>query len=75
MDFIFAILGSLLLSFIIALILTIHGDNKNTNFLQKFIGIASFLIIIAILGTTVDKCGCAPDEDSEPDYPMKYSPD
>ena len=45
MDFIFAILGSLLLSFIIALILTILGDNKNTNFLQKFIGIASFLII------------------------------
>jgi hypothetical protein len=31
------------------------------------------LIIIVIIGTISDKCGCSSED--EPDYPMKYQPD
>jgi hypothetical protein len=31
------------------------------------------LIIIVIIGTLSEKCGCSSEE--EPDYPMKYHPD
>jgi len=77
MDIIFGILGALMISFIITIIRVIFSIGSKTksdsNFMQKFTGTLMVLIIIVIIGTLSEKCGCSTEE--EPDYPMKYHPD
>lgn len=77
MDFIFGILGAVMLSLIITIIRFIFSIGSKTksdsNFMQKFTGTLMVLIIIVIIGTLSEKCGCSSEE--EPDYPMKYHPD
>lgn len=77
MDFIFGILGAVMISLIITIIRVIFSIGSKTksdsNFMQKFTGTLMVLIIIVIIGTLSDKCGCSSEE--EPDYPMKYHPD
>ncbi len=77
MDFISGILGAVLISFIITIIRVIFSIGSKTksdsNFMQKFTGTLMVLIIIVIIGTLSEKCGCSSED--EPDYPMKYHPD
>jgi uncharacterized membrane protein len=77
MDFIFAIAGAFIFSLIITIIRAIFsmGEKKSSdsNFFQKFTGTLMVLIIIVVIGTLSEKCGCSSEE--EPDYPMKYHPD
>ncbi|GAA4067733.1 hypothetical protein GCM10022389_11040 [Flavobacterium cheonanense] len=77
MDFIFGIIGAVLVSLIITIIRVIFSIGSKTksdsNFMQKFTGTLMVLIIIVIIGTLSEKCGCSSKE--EPDYPMKYHPD
>ena len=77
MDFIFGIIGAVMISFIITIIRVIFSIGSKTksdsNFMQKFTGTLMVLIIIVIIGTISDKCGCSSED--EPDYPMKYQPD
>jgi uncharacterized membrane protein len=77
MDFIFGILGAVMISLIITIIRVIFSIGSKTksdsNFMQKFTGTLMVLIIIVIIGTLSEKCGCSSEE--EPDYPMKYHPD
>jgi uncharacterized membrane protein len=77
MDFIFGILGAVMISLIITIIRVIFSIGSKTksdsNFMQKFTGTLMVLIIIVIVGTISDKCGCSSED--EPDYPMKYQPD
>jgi uncharacterized membrane protein len=77
MDIIFGILGAVMISFIITIIRVIFSIGSKTksdsNFMQKFTGTLMVLIIIVIIGTLSEKCGCSTEE--EPDYPMKYHPD
>ena len=77
MDFIFGIIGAVMISFIITIIRVIFSIGSKTksdsNFMQKFTGTLMVLIIIVIIGTLTDKCGCSSED--EPDYPMKYHPD
>ncbi|WP_344815748.1 hypothetical protein [Flavobacterium cheonanense] len=56
------------------MIFSIGSKTKSdSNFMQKFTGTLMVLIIIVIIGTLSEKCGCSSKE--EPDYPMKYHPD
>jgi hypothetical protein len=77
MDFVFGIIGAVMISFIITIIRVIFSIGSKTksdsNFMQKFTGTLMVLIIIVIIGTISDKCGCSSED--EPDYPMKYQPD
>ena len=77
MDFIFGILGAVMISFIITIIRVIFSIGSKTksdsNFIQKFTGTLMVLIIIVIIGTITEKSGCSSED--EPDYPMKYQPD
>ena len=77
MDFIFGILGAVMISLIITIIRVIFSIGSKTksdsNFIQKFTGTLMVLIIIVIIGTLSEKCGCSSED--EPDYPMKYHPD
>jgi uncharacterized membrane protein YjjP (DUF1212 family) len=77
MDFIYAIGGAFVFSFIITILRAIlsSGEKKSgdSNFFQKFTGTLMVLIIIVIIGTLSEKCGCSSED--EPDYPMKYHPD
>jgi len=77
MDFIFGIFGAVIISLIITIIRVIFSIGSKTksdsNFIQKFTGTLMVLIIIVIIGTLSEKCGCSSEE--EPDYPMKYHPD
>jgi uncharacterized membrane protein len=77
MDFVFGIIGAVMISFIITIIRVIFSIGSKTksdsNFMQKFTGTLMVLIIIVIIGTLSEKCGCSSEE--EPDYPMKYHPD
>jgi len=77
MDFIFGIFGAVIISLIITIIRVIFSIGSKTksdsNFMQKFTGTLMVLIIIVIIGTLSEKCGCSSEE--EPDYPMKYHPD
>lgn len=77
MDFIYAIGGAVIVSLIITIIRAILslGEKKpgDSNFFQKFTGTLMVLIVIVIIGTLSEKCGCSSED--EPDYPMKYHPD
>lgn len=77
MDFIFGILGAVMISLIITIIRVIFSIGSKTksdsNFMQKFTGTLMVLIIIVIIGTFLEKSGCSSED--EPDYPMKYHPD
>lgn len=77
MDFIFGILGAVMISLIITIIRVIFSIGSKTksdsNFMRKFTGTLIVLIIIVIIGTLSEKCGCSSED--EPDYPMKYHPD
>lgn len=77
MDFIFSIIGAVLISLLITIIRVVFSigskTKSNSNFMQKFTGTLMVLIIIVIISTLFEKCGCSSEE--EPDYPMKYHPD
>lgn len=77
MDFIYAIAGAFIVSFILTIFRVIlsSGEKKpgDSNFFQKFTGTLMVLIFIVIIGTLTEKCGCSSED--EPDYPMKYQPD
>ena len=78
MDFIFGILGAIIISFILALLGSLGSigqkkDETSSNFFQKFTGILMVLVTIVIVGYVLQMSGCSSEE--EPNYPMKYSPD
>lgn len=75
MDFLFAIIGGVIFSFVIALFSHFGGKRNpgDSNFMQKFTGTFYVIIIIVIIGSLSDMAGCNPED--EPNYPMKYSPD
>jgi hypothetical protein len=66
MDFVFSIIGVLMISLIITLVrLWFLGEGKLgvSNYIQRFIGTFKVIIIVLFLSIILDKCGCVYEND------------